>query len=222
MVLHSEYGKRFVLAVGMLSLADVFFWVLRALLTGTGRYSFIIWNLCLAWVGLSLAVLLVSSLRNYRWSSGWGLFLTVAWLAFLPNTWYVLTDFIHISPTGEISQLYDIVLVSLLVFCGFALGFASLFLVHRELLKRTSMLKSYALIELVIFISSFAIYVGRDLRWNSWDVISNPGFIINVSDKIIDPFGSPRVFNVTFLLFSLISLLYFAFWIFTYPGKSHR
>jgi uncharacterized membrane protein len=94
-------------------------------------------------------------------------------------------------------------------------------LIHRQLLSRLKALNSYLLIEAAILTSSFAIYVGRDLRWNTWDVISNPGVLINVSDKIADPFGNPRAFNVTVLFFMLISVLYLAFWIFTYPAK-HR
>jgi uncharacterized membrane protein len=217
-LLLKKYGRRFLIAIGMLSLADVALWVVRALITGSSRYSFIPWNLVLAWVSLLFAVNLVKNLKKERWSGWRNLSFTVLWLAFLPNTWYVLTDFIHVFPTGEISQLYDIVLISLLVFVGFILGFASLFLVHRELLHRLGQLKSYLLIELAIFIASFGIYLGRDLRWNSWDVITNPGVIINVSDKIIDPFGSPRLINVTLLFFILISLLYASFWIFTRPS----
>lgn len=222
MVFLGQYGRRFLLAMGLLSLADMAFLGLRMLLTGTTHFSFIAWNLALAWISLALVVLLVRNLRRLRWMSWPNIALSALWLAFLPNTWYLLTDFIHIHPSGEISQLFDITLISLLVFVGFSIGFASLFLIHREFLSRFGSIKSFAFIELIILVSSFAIYVGRDLRWNSWDVI-NPGVIINVSDRIIDPFGSPRALNVTALFFSLISLMYLAFWIFTYPSKpKHR
>jgi uncharacterized membrane protein len=221
-MLLNQYGRRFILAIGWLSLADIALWGLRALVTGSSRYSFIPWNLALAWSSLFFAVNLVRNLKVERWLGWRNISFTVLWLAFLPNAWYVLTDFIHVFPNGEISQLYDIILIWLLVFIGFAIGFAGLFLVHRELLRRLSQLKSYLLVEGAIFVASFAIYIGRDLRWNSWDVITNPGVFINVSDKIIDPFGSPRLFNVTLLFFVLISLLYGAFWFFTQPPKSTR
>jgi uncharacterized membrane protein len=216
-----EWQKRFSLAVGMLTVADVVLLIFRMMLTGTHTYSFIPWNLFLAWLSFIIAGVLARSLEHSHWSSLKNILLSILWLGFLPNTWYVLTDFIHVAPTAEISQLYDIVLVSLLVFIGFILGFASLFMVHRELLKRYSVGISYGIIEAVILFSSFAIYIGRDLRWNTWDVISNPGgLIVNVSDRLIDPFGSPRALNVTLLFFTLLSLLYLAFWIFTYPGRA--
>ncbi|MBX4190873.1 DUF1361 domain-containing protein [Candidatus Saccharibacteria bacterium] len=212
-------SRRFLIAVGLLSLVDVILFDFRLLITGSHRYSFVPWNLALAWISLLVAIALARNLRRYRWLSLQNIVLTIMWLAFLPNSWYVLTDFVHVVPTAEISQLYDIVLISLLVFIGFTLGFASLFLIHRELLQRFSVIRSYVFIEIFILIASFAIYVGRDLRWNTWDVIANPGVIINVSNKIIDPFGNPRALNVTILFFMLISVLYLAFWIFTHPPK---
>jgi len=218
-----NWQKRFGLALGLLTLTDSLLLCFRVLLTGTTRYSFIPWNLLLAWISLALAAVLYKSLSRRRWRSWQNIVLSVLWLIFLPNTWYVLTDFVHVTPSAEISQLYDIVLISLLVFIGFALGFASLFLIHRELLKKMSAVRSYGIVELIILFCGFAIYLGRDLRWNSWDVIANPaGVLVNVSDKVADPFGSPRAFNVTFLFFMLISMLYLAFWIITYPSRTNR
>lgn len=217
----TDLRGRYLAAVGLLSAAAIVMLGLRILLTGTARYWFVPENLALAWAGLFWAWLLCRELKTRRWLSWQNLGLSFLWLVFLPNTWYVLTDFIHIYPNGEVSQLFDIVLMSLLVFTGFILGFTSLFLIHRELLARLSSFKSYMLIELTIFSSSFAIYLGRDLRWNSWDVIKNPGYIlINLSDRIIDPFGSQRALNVTLMFFMMISIIYLAFWIFTRPSDS--
>ncbi|MBX4201952.1 DUF1361 domain-containing protein [Candidatus Saccharibacteria bacterium] len=211
---------RFVLATALLSAATLFLLTFRVLLSGTTRYWFIPENLALAWVALFFAWLLCRNLVNQRWLSWQNLLLTTLWLVFLPNTWYVLTDFVHIQPTGEVSQMFDIVLMSLLVFTGFSLGIASLFLVHHQLIKRVGGLKSYGLIELAILASSFAVYLGRDLRWNSWDVIKNPGgVLVNVSDRIIDPFGSPRALNITLLFFLMVSVVYGAFWIFAQPAS---
>ena len=204
-------------------MACLVFLGLRVLVTGTVRYWFVPENLALAWLSLFFAGLLVDNLKKYRWASWQNLGLTLGWLIFLPNTWYVLTDYIHVFPNGEISQLFDLVLISLLVFTGFILGIASLFLVHRELLKRLSLSRSWLLIEGAILMSSFAIYLGRDLRWNSWDVITNPsGVILNVSDRIIDPFGNTRALNVTLLFFALINVVYLAFWIFSWPSAKPR
>ena len=214
---------RFFLAAGLLSVATIFLLSFRVLLSGTTRYWFIPENLLLAWVALFMAWLLCNNLNNQRWLSWKNLLLTFLWLIFLPNTWYVLTDFVHIYPNGEVSQIFDIVLMGLLFLTGFSLGIASLFLVHSELTKRLSLLKSYAFAELAILLSSFAVYLGRDLRWNSWDVVKNPGgLVVNVSDRIVDPFGNPRALNVTLLFFFIVSVVYAAFWILSQPLTSTR
>ena len=221
MDLVGRYGRRFGLALGFLSLADLVLLGIRVTITDSHRYDFIPWNLALAWLSLLFAGLLVRNLKKHRWSSNSNLLLTLGWLVFLPNTWYVLTDFIHVFPNGEISQLYDIVLISLLVFIGFILGFASLFLVHRQLLARFGTARSWLFIEAAILAASFAIYLGRDLRWNSWDVVTNPaGVLVNAGQGITDPFGNPRALNITVLFFFLINVLYWAFWLFSYaPGR---
>ncbi|HEX5448210.1 MAG TPA: DUF1361 domain-containing protein [Candidatus Saccharimonadales bacterium] len=215
--------RRIFEAVALVSLGEACLVGVRMVLTGTVHFWYLLTNLCLAWISPLVAVWLIRELKIRRWLSWQNLLLTFLWLVFLPNTWYVLTDFIHVVPSGEISQLYDIVLVSLLTICGFVLGFTSLYLIHRQILKRWDELKSYLLIEFVILLSSFAIYVGRDLRWNSWDVIANPGGVfLNVSNQIIDPFGSSRALNVTALFFVLISLLYVAVWLAVRPLEHTR
>ena len=113
-----------------------------------------------------------------------------------------------------------------LVFCGFSLGLASLFMLHKEFAKRLNRRQAYLVVEMVILLASFGIYLGRDLRWSSWDVVANPSsIIINVSDRVIDPLGHPSSINVTALFFILISVVYAAFYRYvatTPAGRSGR
>lgn len=206
------YGERRVTeSIGMISGLCLALFLARILLTGTSRYWFIPENLLLAWLALVFSWLLVKNLKVNRWLSWQNIALSILWLFFLPNTWYVLTDFLHVYPTGEISELYDIVLIMTLAVSGFSLGIVSLFMVHKELIKRFGRLQAYRFIELIILAASFGIYLGRDLRWSSWDVIKDPsGIILNVSDRVIDPLGHPSAINVTVLFFILLSAAYAA------------
>lgn len=139
--------------------------------------------------------------------------LIVMWVGFLPNTWYVLTDFVHVYPTGEVSQLYDIVLIASLVVVGFIAGFSSLFLVHTRLIPILGSKISGYVATGVLLLSSFGIYLGRDLRWNTWDVISNPaGIVVDLTDRIIDPLGHPRFITMTGLFFILLGSIYLGIW----------
>lgn len=219
----TEAEKRYLGAVGYLSGLCIVLYAIRAFISQSFELDFVFENLALAWLGLICGWALVKNLQNHRWRNWQNIILTILWLMFLPNTWYVLTDFLHVLPTGEVSELYDIVFVSTLVINGFVLGFTSLFLVHHELYKRTTVLNSALLIAAVLLLSSFAIYLGRDLRWNSWDVIANPGgLVLNVSDRVVDPFGHRQAINVTGLFFVLLSSVYFGLWscLKPYSGKS--
>jgi uncharacterized membrane protein len=217
----NEAEKRYLQSVGLLTGLCLVFLLGRLLISGSGRFWFIPGNLALAWLGLVFGWLLAKRLEQKLWKSWQSISLGILWLIFLPNTWYVLTDFVHVTSTGQISELYDVVTMSLLVMVGFILGFTSLYLVHKQLLRRFSEPKTALLVLCVILVSSFGIYLGRDLRWNTWDVVSNPsGIILNVSDRLIDPFGHPRAVNVTSLFFVLISGVYFALWLFLRPVAS--
>ncbi|OGL25153.1 hypothetical protein A2884_00170 [Candidatus Saccharibacteria bacterium RIFCSPHIGHO2_01_FULL_48_12] len=216
-------SKRVLGALGLLSGLCIFLYVLRVLATGTDRYLFTAQNLALAWVALLFGWLLTRQLTKSSWLSWQAIGLSLLFVVFLPNSWYVLTDFWHVEPTGEISLLYDISLVFTLVVCGFALGFISLYLIHIELMRRLSRRLSHLIIATTLLISSFGIYLGRDLRWNTWDVVSHPeGLIINVSDRVVDPLEHPRAITVTILFFVLLSTMYAAIWLASGPHKSER
>lgn len=213
-------SKQVLGALGLVSALCLVMFMGRILVTGTDRYLFIPQNLALAWISLLFGWLLVSGLVKRQWLSWQNVGLTLAWLVFLPNSWYVLTDFLHVSSTGEISQIYDIVMMSTLVVCGFALGFISLYLVHLELLKRLSVRRAHLLVAAILLVTSFGVYLGRDVRWNTWDIVSRPeGIIINVSDRIINPLEHPRAINLTLLFYILLLTLYGAIWLASGPHK---
>lgn len=218
-----EVEYRYLKAVGLVSGLCVAMFFVRAFATGVTRFVFVPENLALAWLALGFAWALSKKLKLQRWASWQNLTLSLLWLFFLPNAWYVLTDFVHVTPSGQISQIFDIVMISTLVFSGFALGFTSLLIVHKEFLKRWSAGQAHLAVATILLAASFAIYLGRDLRWNTWDVLTNPsGIILNVSDRVIDPFGHPRAVNITLLFFGLLSVLYLAIWQFFAPKRSSK
>lgn len=219
----SGVEKRYLQALGLLSGLCLGLFTFRLLATGVSRYWFVPENLLLAWLALFFGWILVQQLERKSWRNWRALVLTGLWLLFLPNAWYVMTDFIHVFDTGEISYLYDIAMITVLTLAGFLMGFSSLFMVHRQLLKRIDIFSSVVIIEIVILLVSFAIYLGRDLRWNTWDIFTNPsGMILNITDRLINPFGYPRALNVTGILFVMISVIYFAVWLFLRPVATRK
>jgi len=186
---------------------------LRAFESGSTRYWFLIWNLFLAWIPLGFAWLLVKKLRTQRWQTSMSLALTFLWLGFLPNSFYVVSDFIHLRVTGEVSLLYDVVMFASFTFNAYIAGFMSLYLVHRELHKRLPALNAYSVVAGVLLACSFAIYLGRSLRWNTWDVLVNPaGLLFDVSDRIVNPGAHPQTIVTTGTFFIFLGSLYVVIW----------
>ena len=68
----------------------------------------------------------------------------------------------------------DLVLILLCAVTGLILGFLSLFLVQGVVRRLYGMAISWVFVSGVVGLSAFGIYLGRFLRFNSWDVIWKP------------------------------------------------
>ena len=177
------------------------------------RYWFLFWNLLLAWIPLLLAVWLKRSLQRRRWMSWQNVSLTFLWLGFLPNSFYILSDMIHIHPTGEINILFDVVMFASFIFNAYMFGFISVYLVHQQLLRRTSVARAHLATGAALLACSFAIYLGRYLRWNTWDILIHPfGVLFDISHRLINPAAHPQTITTTFIFFVLLSSIYYVIW----------
>lgn len=205
--------ERVVVGLAGLTAVSTGLFLAGAVTNGSLAFSFMLKNLFLAWVPFVISAVLLRTLHTRLWSSWMPLVLTLLWLMFLPNTFYMISDYVHIQDVVGRNLLYDVVVFTSCIFTGMALGFSSLYLVHAELTKRLSLRVSNVLIGAVIVLCSFAIYLGRNLRWNSWDILLNPtGILFDISDHIVHPLQHGAMFTTTFSFFVLLSSLYVVGW----------
>jgi uncharacterized membrane protein len=204
---------RVLFAFGLLSFVSVAFYLVTSVANHNFGYWYLVWNLFLAWLPLLFVAVLYKLLRRHWWSSWQGTALTLLWLMFLPNSFYIVSDFIHLGDIGQLDVLSDAVMFLLFALCGLALGFTSLYMVHRQLLKRLSRRSSHSTIAIVLFLCSFAVYLGRDLRWNSWDALLHPaGILFDVSDPFLNPATHHDAFTTTLMFFVLLGTIYVVAW----------
>jgi uncharacterized membrane protein len=204
---------RFGLALGCSSLASVGLFAVGAMRNHSLTFDYLIYNLFLAWIPLILTLWLERMLRSRLWS-GWQPFvLTLFWLGFLPNTFYMISDYIHLQDVARVDLIFDVIMFSSFILNAFILGLVSLYVVHTELRKRMTLYGSWWMVAAIIFLISFAIYIGRDLRWNTWDVLLNPASILfDVSDRLLQPKAHPEMFTTTFGFAVLIGSVYAVIW----------
>lgn len=204
-----KHHNELLLTLAFSSAVSVGFLVARFIATGQATYGFLAWNLFLAWLPIAFGWWLAFRLRTTRWLSASNIILTFLWLGFLPNAFYIASDIIHTTETGSISLLYDVVMFLSFTFSGFILGYVSLYGVQRQLKKRFGAKTAFYIAYGVLLLCSFAIYLGRYLRWNSWDILLNPaGLIFDVSEPFINPSEHPQVFTTTLMFFVLLASIY--------------
>jgi uncharacterized membrane protein len=204
---------QFILALLAASAVSVVFYFYGAWRNHSGEYSYLIWNLFLAWLPLVFAVRLIKVLKHKLWSSWEGLAWSFAWLVFLPNSFYMISDFIHLREIQRVDILYDALMFTSFIYTGVVLGFSSLYLVHLQLRRRLDMVQAAIWTGLTLFICSIAIYIGRDLRWNSWDIITNPGgLLFDVSERLGHITNYPQMLVTIFAFFILLSSMYGIMW----------
>ncbi len=176
-------------------------------------WDYFVWNLFLAWVPLLLMLWLEKVLRRKLWSSWQALLLSVAVVGFLPNAFYLTTDIIHLQEVARVDVLSDTVMFISFIFNAFLLGVITLYLWHNELRKRWSPRASWLLVSGVLLVTSFAIYIGRDLRWNTWDIVVNPASVLfDVSDRLLNITSHPELFYITFGYFLFVLSVYVVVW----------
>lgn len=195
------------------NLVSIVLFGLRILVTKNTEYWFLFWNLLLAWVPVLMVWLLLRTLKRHSWREPLPVLLTLLWLGFLPNSFYLMSDLIHLRSTGDIGLLFDVVLFLSCIWNGAAAGMLSIVWVHRAILQRKSVLAATSLISVILLIASFAIYLGRTLRWNTWDVLVNPaGVLFDVSERVINPLAHPQVIVTTLTFFALLGSVYLVIW----------
>ncbi|WP_264520853.1 DUF1361 domain-containing protein [Flavobacterium sp. N1994] len=185
----------------LLALLSLGLMLLRVKLTREIYLLFLLWNLFLAYIPYFLSSKIKTSIPGTLSFY----FIGITWLLFLPNSFYLITDFVHLHHFNSYQYLFDILLLTSFTIAGFYAGILSLFDIHHLLQMKYSFKKSCFLIGVSIYLSAFGIYLGRILRFNSWDIIRHPFTLFYHSWKSIQ---NSETLLFTLVLGTLIFLIY--------------
>lgn len=198
-------------ALSLSSLLSVGLLVLRAMRTHSLSHVFLVWNLFLAWLPM-LSALAAYNFHKQHVRRGWPLVLGCAliWLLFMPNAPYLVTDIVNLRPQPDMFFWYDVILFAAFAWTGVFLGLVSLFLMQEIVRKTAGRVVSWLFAFGVLGLSSFGIYLGRFLRWNSWDVFFNPvQLLTEIAQTVRHPIEhlATYAFSAVFAFFMIAAYL---------------
>jgi len=148
----------------------------RIVYTGRLTFIFLIWNLFLAW----LPYLVTNTMRRRaaRMSVGSGFICWfVVWLLLIPNSFYIITDLFHLnnqSIVGAVPQWFDLALILSFTWNGLLLGVLSVRQMEKMVKAVWPSCSELIFVYPIMWLNALGVYVGRWLRFNSWDVVTNP------------------------------------------------
>jgi len=138
-------------------------------------FIFLVWNIILAFLPI---VFIKLSLYNFSKRRRFlAYFYGCLWLLFFPNTPYLITDHVNtlaFIPAGKYHDIFSWVKLTHTgfgVFFGISVGMYSLYSAHRAMAKRMNKIIAHTALAVICLLSGYAIYIGRFLRINSWDVL---------------------------------------------------
>tara|TARA_R110002020_G_scaffold454448_1_gene669885 strand:- start:4493 stop:5164 length:672 start_codon:yes stop_codon:yes gene_type:complete len=169
-------------------------------------YLFLVWNLFLAIIPLIVVWWLQS--RNST-SNLLNIAAVCIWLLFLPNSPYVITDFIHLQYSQAL--LADTVIIFAFAVASLFAGLLSICEMRSFFSYRFSRKQLNIMTQIIFFLCGYGIYLGRVLRYNSWDILSNPFQLLRDNLAFIkDPVNNWPVFAVTICFGIFLSAIFYA------------
>lgn len=161
--------------------------IARVAATGYYTYLFMPWNLFLAYIPYLISERFSRNvpLMEHKWKR---IAVVAAWLLFIPNSFYIVTDLFHLDQFDAAPKWFDLLLLFSFAWNGLLLGLLSvrkMAIIQQAISgQRFSLLFIFA----VMWLNAFGIYIGRFLRYNSWDIITQP---FSLFGEILEMFYNP-------------------------------
>lgn len=183
--------------------------VVRVIATGYYTYLFMGWNLFLAFVPYFITERFSHSipLMEHKWKR---ILIVAVWLLFIPNSFYIITDLFHLDQFDAAPKWFDLLLLFSYAWNGLVLGLLS---VRKMAIIQQSIMGqrfAFLFIFIVMWLNAFGVYIGRFLRFNSWNIITNPfSLFAEVMEMIFYPLQNKMEWSMITTWAIFMTLFYF-------------
>ncbi|GCE07399.1 DUF1361 domain-containing protein [Dictyobacter aurantiacus] len=204
-------------SVVLFSLLTISLLFARARIYPYPLYKPMLLNLFLAWIPIVCVSLALFFFLSAGSSQLWLVILLLCiWFVFFPNSTYLVTEFHHLKEeVNTVPFWFDTIVILSLALCGVLLGSFSLLLVHRMLDLYLPPAFSWLIFIVYLFLSNVGIYIGRFLRFNSWDVLINP---LGLARHVLSVFKDRQKARSLLLFSVLFTVFLLAFYVFLYSA----
>ncbi|MHA4845114.1 DUF1361 domain-containing protein [Flavitalea antarctica] len=182
--------------------------IFRVWYTGEPVFIFMPWNLFLAYLPYQLLKIFSPSAHDVKGKPGFAV-LFIVWLLLIPNAFYMITDLFHLFQREGIPLWFDLVLLMSFAWNGMILGFLSVRQMEKNLSLIVPGLREGLFAGGIMFLNSFGVYLGRYLRFNSWDIISNPFSLVeNIWLLVLNPIDNRAAWAMIFAFTIMMTIIY--------------
>ncbi len=169
-------------------------------IVGTHSWTFLAKNLFLAWLPALFALLVAARPR-----AAWYLLLPLGalFIIFLPNAPYIVTDLIHLATPRKTVVWLDALVVGSAALAGLVITFGTIDRVASAMGSRIGGRHTGLALRVTLpLLAALGVYFGRFARWNSWDVVTRPGHLLeDLADRAFstDPWVFTAIFGACLL-----------------------
>jgi len=186
--------------------------ILRVLFFSNTAFLYILWNIFLAFIPFIISSILVLRTNKNNISKIFFVAGLILWFLFLPNAPYVITDFIHLGRIHAVPIMFDIFVLFTSAWVSLLMGLYSLVNIEKIFLLRFTKKVTNIVMVLIILFASFGMYLGRYLRFNSWDFFVSHNYLITSIMKIVkEPNSNENMYAYTSLFFIFIYISFISF-----------
>ena len=180
--------------------------LVRVIYADSLDYRFYVWNTFLAATPYAVS----TQIEKLKKLNAAVILLLITWLLFFPNAPYIITDIFHYEQRFPVPFWYDLILVISCAWNGLILGMASLMNVEKFMSKHLKPGWVFVCECFSLILCSYGIFIGRFLRFNTWDIITDPRSLMYTSaHHVLVPQNYGKLWVFTLLFAVLLGVIYF-------------
>lgn len=131
------------------------------------------------------------------------------WLLFLPNSFYIITDLFHLEFQEGSSRWFDLTLIFSFAWNGLLLGILSIRQIEKIFRHCFQYKNEFLFLLPVMWLNAWGIYIGRFMRFNSWDILTNPfELFADIGYMLIHPFRNIYPWSMIMVFAIFMTIIY--------------